>query len=109
MSWFITTLFYRLIEEKASGAINDKDRILLEKEAELKRMQEMLAAMQAKMQQQQWWQVPLIIFSPIKFISYILNLLPALFLYPNYSCIWLLKLYILFSVGNICGILNHCT
>lgn len=53
MSWFITTLFYRLIEEKASGAINDKDRILLEKEAELKRMQEMLAAMQAKMQQQQ--------------------------------------------------------
>ncbi|GJQ81340.1 hypothetical protein Trydic_g20552 [Trypoxylus dichotomus] len=42
-----------LIDEKNSAAINDKDRILLEKEAELKRMQEMLAAMQAKMQQQQ--------------------------------------------------------
>ncbi|KRT80956.1 50S ribosome-binding GTPase [Oryctes borbonicus] len=41
-----------LIDEK-NPAANDKDRILLEKEAELKRMQEMLAAMQAKMQQQQ--------------------------------------------------------
>lgn len=30
----------------------DKDRILLEKEAELRRMQEMLAQMQAKMQAQ---------------------------------------------------------
>lgn len=32
---------------------NDKDRILREKEAELRRMQEMLAQMQAKMQAQQ--------------------------------------------------------
>jgi septin 2 len=32
---------------------NEKDRILKEKEAELKRMQEMLAQMQAKMQAQQ--------------------------------------------------------
>lgn len=31
--------------------ISDKDRILLEKEAELKRMQEMLAQMQAKIAQ----------------------------------------------------------
>nr|CAD7449562.1 unnamed protein product [Timema bartmani] len=37
-------------EEKQSG---EKDRILQEKEAELRRMQEMLAQMQARMQQQQ--------------------------------------------------------
>nr|CAD7425734.1 unnamed protein product [Timema monikensis] len=42
---------YRLNpEEKQSG---EKDRILQEKEAELRRMQEMLAQMQARMQQQQ--------------------------------------------------------
>lgn len=33
--------------------LNEKDRILQEKEAELRRMQEMLAQMQAKMQAQQ--------------------------------------------------------
>nr|CAD7411508.1 unnamed protein product [Timema poppensis] len=38
------------LEEKQSG---EKDRILQEKEAELRRMQEMLAQMQARMQQQQ--------------------------------------------------------
>lgn len=35
------------------GIGSDKDKILLEKEAELKRMQDMITAMQAKMQQQQ--------------------------------------------------------
>lgn len=34
------------------NGVVDKDRILLEKEAELRRMQEMLAQMQAKMQAQ---------------------------------------------------------
>jgi septin 2 len=38
-------------EEK--GGTVEKDRILQEKEAELRRMQEMLAQMQAQMQQQQ--------------------------------------------------------
>lgn len=41
------------MEEKAGGPPNEKDRILQEKEAELKRMQEMIVAMQAKMQQTQ--------------------------------------------------------
>lgn len=34
-------------------SLNEKDRMLQEKEAELKRMQEMLAAMQAQMKQGQ--------------------------------------------------------
>lgn len=34
--------------------LGEKDRILQEKDAELRRMQEMLAQMQAKMQAQQW-------------------------------------------------------
>ncbi|KAH8420006.1 hypothetical protein KR009_004790 [Drosophila setifemur] len=38
---------------QSSNALNDKDRILQEKEAELRRMQEMLAQMQARMQAQQ--------------------------------------------------------
>lgn len=44
-----------LIASQNSAQIisNDKDRILLEKEAELRRMQEMLAQMQAKIQAQQ--------------------------------------------------------
>lgn len=37
--------------QSAPLIISDKDRILLEKEAELKRMQEMLAQMQAKIAQ----------------------------------------------------------
>lgn len=42
-----------VIKEDDTPLINtDKDRILLEKEAELLRMQEMLAQMQAKMQAQ---------------------------------------------------------
>ncbi|XP_074029622.1 septin 1 [Leptinotarsa decemlineata] len=43
----------RTIVEDKTSSISDKDRILQEKEAELKRMQEMIAAMQAKMQQTQ--------------------------------------------------------
>ncbi|CAH0548631.1 unnamed protein product [Brassicogethes aeneus] len=39
--------------EKSNNMNTEKDRILQEKEAELKRMQEMIAVMQAKMQQQQ--------------------------------------------------------
>lgn len=39
-------------ESITNGNNVDKDRILLEKEAELRRMQEMLAQMQAKMQAQ---------------------------------------------------------
>lgn len=42
---------FRVIDEKTTGM--EKDRILQEKEAELKRMQEMIVAMQAKMSQQQ--------------------------------------------------------
>lgn len=38
--------------DEKNGVLNDKDRMLAEKEAELKRMQEMLVAMQAQMQQQ---------------------------------------------------------
>lgn len=41
----------RIIEDKSN--VSEKDRILQEKEAELKRMQEMIAAMQAKMQESQ--------------------------------------------------------
>lgn len=37
----------------SSQVLGDKDRILQEKEAELRRMQEMLAQMQARMQAQQ--------------------------------------------------------
>lgn len=48
-SWFYVD---RIIEDK-SGIVSEKDRILQEKEAELKRMQEMITAMQAKMQQTQ--------------------------------------------------------
>lgn len=40
-------------EEVFDDESSDKDRILKEKEAELRRMQEMLAQMQAKMQAQQ--------------------------------------------------------
>ncbi|KAG5878483.1 hypothetical protein JTB14_003169 [Gonioctena quinquepunctata] len=43
----------RTTVEDKTNTIGDKDRILLEKEAELKRMQEMITAMQAKMQQTQ--------------------------------------------------------
>lgn len=39
-------------EDSSPLIINDKDRILQEKEAELRRMQEMLAQMQAKYQAQ---------------------------------------------------------
>lgn len=39
-------------EDEPQTINSDKDRILLEKEAELRRMQEILAQMQAKMQAQ---------------------------------------------------------
>ncbi|KAF5281050.1 hypothetical protein FQR65_LT14884 [Abscondita terminalis] len=42
----------RIIPDEKNGVLGDKDRMLAEKEAELKRMQEMLVAMQAQMQQQ---------------------------------------------------------
>lgn len=42
----------RLLGAEEKGTV-EKDRILQEKEAELRRMQEMLAQMQAQMQQQQ--------------------------------------------------------
>jgi len=40
----------RTTYDEKTGGLNDKDRMLAEKEVELKRMQEMLVAMQAKMQ-----------------------------------------------------------
>jgi hypothetical protein len=42
----------RMLGGEEKGTV-EKDRILQEKEAELRRMQEMLAQMQAQMQQQQ--------------------------------------------------------
>lgn len=47
-------IFFRfsIIDDKSPVAA-EKDRILQEKEAELKRMQEMIAQLQAKMQTQQ--------------------------------------------------------
>lgn len=42
-----------LISSNTQSSNDNKDRILQEKEAELRRMQEMLAQMQAKMQAQQ--------------------------------------------------------
>lgn len=50
----LCTIYFlcRIVEEK-NGSLNEKDRILQEKEAELKRMQEMIAAMKAKIEGQQ--------------------------------------------------------
>lgn len=53
MCYFKIFIFYRTLENGTSTALTEKDRMLQEKEAELKRMQEMLAAMQAQIQQQQ--------------------------------------------------------
>lgn len=41
-------------DDKSATAISDKDRMLQEKEEELRRMQEMLEAMRAKVQLQNW-------------------------------------------------------
>ena len=49
---FFVSCSNRLMAGEEKGAV-EKDRILQEKEAELRRMQEMLAQMQAQMQQQQ--------------------------------------------------------
>lgn len=38
-----------------NSTVSEKDRILQEKEAEIRHMQELLAVMQAQMQQQQPW------------------------------------------------------
>jgi len=43
----------RLAESDKNTAVTEKDRILQEKEAEIRHMQELLAVMQAQMQQQQ--------------------------------------------------------
>ncbi|KAI4486761.1 septin-1 [Polistes fuscatus] len=42
-----------IVESEKTTSVSEKDRILQEKEAELRRMQELLAVMQAQMQQQQ--------------------------------------------------------
>lgn len=42
-----------IVESERSNSVSEKDRILQEKEAELRRMQELVAVMQAQMQQQQ--------------------------------------------------------
>lgn len=42
-----------IAESERSNSVSEKDRILQEKEAELRRMQELVAVMQAQMQQQQ--------------------------------------------------------
>lgn len=41
-----------IVESEKANSVSEKDRILQEKEAELRRMQELLAVMQAQMQQQ---------------------------------------------------------
>jgi septin 2 len=43
----------RLAESDKNTTVTEKDRILQEKEAEIRHMQELLAVMQAQMQQQQ--------------------------------------------------------
>lgn len=47
------TFFYSLAEPDKNSTVSEKDRILQEKEAEIRHMQELLAVMQAQMQQQQ--------------------------------------------------------
>lgn len=44
---------YSIAETEKSNTVSEKDRILQEKEAEIRHMQELLAVMQAQMQQQQ--------------------------------------------------------
>ena len=52
--YFIIFFFFnRIAESERSNSVSEKDRILQEKEAELRRMQELVAVMQAQMQQQQ--------------------------------------------------------
>lgn len=43
---------YRSLPEHEKNSVSEKDKILLEKEAELKRMQDVIAKMQAQIQQQ---------------------------------------------------------
>lgn len=45
-------IFFRSLPEHEKNAGSEKDRILQEKEAELKRMQDVIAKMQAQIQQQ---------------------------------------------------------
>lgn len=44
-----------IAEPEKNSTVSEKDRILQEKEAEIRHMQELLAVMQAQMQQQQPW------------------------------------------------------
>lgn len=47
------SFLHSLPESDKNNAVSEKDRILQEKEAEIRHMQELLAVMQAQMQQQQ--------------------------------------------------------
>lgn len=49
---FFLWYFFSSLPEHEKNAGSEKDRILLEKEAELKRMQDVIAKMQAQIQQQ---------------------------------------------------------
>lgn len=49
----LNTFINRIVESEKANSVSEKDRILQEKEAELRRMQELLAVMKAQMQQQQ--------------------------------------------------------
>lgn len=49
---YIILNFYSSLPEHEKHSGSEKDRILLEKEAELKRMQDVIAKMQAQIQQQ---------------------------------------------------------
>lgn len=49
---FSNFFFYSSLPEHEKNAGSEKDRILQEKEAELKRMQDVIAKMQAQIQQQ---------------------------------------------------------
>lgn len=50
---YSTFFVYSLPESDKNSTVSEKDRILQEKEAEIRHMQELLAVMQAQMQQQQ--------------------------------------------------------
>lgn len=49
---FILNVYTRSLPEHEKNSGSEKDRILQEKEAELKRMQDVIAKMQAQIQQQ---------------------------------------------------------
>lgn len=51
-AYYIFLNLYRSLPEHEKNSGSEKDRILQEKEAELKRMQDVIAKMQAQIQQQ---------------------------------------------------------